>query len=562
MERPYCGSGRPHSLWFLSVDISHAHSEGGSGSEEWCYHHKVVECGEAGGPVVWEHHALLAGEGTHPPAARHSHCESLAQPPTARARAARACSRLVEAGGRSYGRVAGVTRGASQHLGPPLNTAATNFRLLAKLPSKLPRPSLAAMKKRVSVSVRERGECVTPREDECPASTGSGPRDRLAAGAHLVSRGRSALQEKLQAAARAMRKPPRAALGVVRTAGQRHKWPPNPAPDPPPPAIVTTDRDIMKKELKKVTRERDEALGRLSVGGHHPDQPANYGTLPKGGGSLSDKGLLGSSRDYESLKMQCEKAMGDVQGLLKQNVDITRKYENTMKEVVAEKQKLEREVTSLQTIMEDDRKEIADLRRQQQEAITQEGSGEAINQLYMTTMRKYEAIKDEYDSIRKRYSDLVASHSNNISKLELTQEEVSRLKKQYDEILRECNEAVREKNCLKQQCTKAITEWDSALREKNKLQEELLKVREKYDEMMKEMNTHLIQRQHLNKDLKRLQEERNAAMQEYTLVMSERDTVHKEMDKLQEELSQASKKIKTIEQTTNDSSKEVILISL
>ncbi|XP_066956131.1 disks large homolog 5 isoform X2 [Macrobrachium rosenbergii] len=349
--------------------------------------------------------------------------------------------------------------------------------------------------------------------------------------------------------------------------------------------IVTTDRDIMKKELKKVTRERDEALKGLTA--HQQDQPANYafpfpGTLTKHSSS-SDKSLS-MSRDYESLKMQCEKAMAEVQGLLKQNVDITRKYENTLKEVdyykkqeraaytalqnlrmqyeevVAEKQKLEREVTSLQTIMEDDRKEIADLRRQQQEtvieAMSQEGSGEAINQLYMTTMRKYEAIKDEYDSIRKRYSDLVASHSNNISKLELTQEEVSRLKKQYEEILRECNEAVREKNCLKQQCTKAITEWDSALREKNKLQEELLKIREKYDEMMKEMNTHLMQRQHLNKDLKRLQEERNAAMQEYTLVMSERDTVHKEMDKLQEELTQASKKIKTIEQTTNDSSKE------
>ncbi|XP_068228466.1 disks large homolog 5 isoform X3 [Palaemon carinicauda] len=349
--------------------------------------------------------------------------------------------------------------------------------------------------------------------------------------------------------------------------------------------IVTTDRDIMKKELKKVSRERDEAIKGLTA--HQQDQPANYGTLTKHSSS-SDKSLS-MSRDYESLKMQCEKAMAEVQGLLKQNVDITRKYENTLKEVdyykkqeraaytalqnlrmqyeevVAEKQKLEREVTSLQTIMEDDRKEIADLRRQQQkfrfplkrqEAMSQEGSGEAINQLYMTTMRKYEAIKDEYDSIRKRYSDLVASHSNNISKLELTQEEVSRLKKQYEEILRECNEAVREKNCLKQQCTKAITEWDSALREKNKLQEELLKIREKYDEIMKEMNTHLMQRQHLNKDLKRLQEERNAAMQEYTLVMSERDTVHKEMDKLQEELTQASKKIKTIEQTTNDSSKE------
>ncbi|ROT73193.1 putative discs large protein [Penaeus vannamei] len=342
--------------------------------------------------------------------------------------------------------------------------------------------------------------------------------------------------------------------------------------------IVTTDRDIMKKELKKVTRERDDAVSRLNAVSQS-DQPANYGTLGKHGVSVSDKSLS-TPRDYESIKLQCEKAMAEVQGLLKQNVDLTRKYENCMKEVdyykkqeraaytalqnlrmqyeevVAEKQKLEREVTSLQTIMEDDRKEIADLRRQQQEAMSQEGSGEAINQLYMTTMRKYEAIKDEYDSIRKRYSDLVASHSNNISKLELTQEEVSRLKKQYDEVLRECNEAVREKNCLKQQCTKAITEWDSALREKNKLQEELLKIREKYDEMMKEMNTHLMQRQHLNKDLKRLQEERNAAMQEYTLVMSERDTVHKEMDKLQEELSQASKKIKTIEQSTNDSTKE------
>ena len=36
---------------------------------------------------------------------------------------------------------------------------------------------------------------------------------------------------------------------------------------------------------------------------------------------------------------------------------------------MAEKQKLEHEVTSLQTIMEDDRKEIADLRRQQQVCI-------------------------------------------------------------------------------------------------------------------------------------------------------------------------------------------------
>ncbi|XP_037785436.1 disks large homolog 5-like isoform X4 [Penaeus monodon] len=498
-----------------------------------------------------------------------------------RARAARACTVLAEAGERTYGRVAGATRA-------PFSTAAANLRLLSKIHVKLPRPTLSGAKKRSPPVGAEQPQAPTPTTSADLAPTPvPGSRPRRLTGAQLMSRGRSALRGGLRAAAKAARKPPRAALGVVRAVARRKKGDPPPQQDssgePSSSTIVTTDRDIMKKELKKVTRERDDAVSRLNAVSQS-DQPANYGTLSKHGVSVSDKSLS-TPRDYESIKLQCEKAMAEVQGLLKQNVDLTRKYENCMKEVdyykkqeraaytalqnlrmqyeevVAEKQKLEREVTSLQTIMEDDRKEIADLRRQQQvsnllEAMSQEGSGEAINQLYMTTMRKYEAIKDEYDSIRKRYSDLVASHSNNISKLELTQEEVSRLKKQYDEVLRECNEAVREKNCLKQQCTKAITEWDSALREKNKLQEELLKIREKYDEMMKEMNTHLMQRQHLNKDLKRLQEERNAAMQEYTLVMSERDTVHKEMDKLQEELSQASKKIKTIEQSTNDSTKE------
>lgn len=53
--------------------------------------------------------------------------------------------------------------------------------------------------------------------------------------------------------------------------------------------------------------------------------------------------------------------------------------------------------------------------------MTQENSGEAINQLYITTLRKYETLKDEYDSIRKRYTDIATSHSNNISKLELAQ---------------------------------------------------------------------------------------------------------------------------------------------
>lgn len=53
--------------------------------------------------------------------------------------------------------------------------------------------------------------------------------------------------------------------------------------------------------------------------------------------------------------------------------------------------------------------------------MSQEGSGEAINQLYLSTVQKYEAVKDEYDALRKRYSELAASHSTITTKLEQAQ---------------------------------------------------------------------------------------------------------------------------------------------
>jgi len=35
--------------------------------------------------------------------------------------------------------------------------------------------------------------------------------------------------------------------------------------------------------------------------------------------------------------------------------------------------------------------------------------------------QKYEAMKEDYESIRKRYSDLIATHSATANKLELSQ---------------------------------------------------------------------------------------------------------------------------------------------
>lgn len=108
--------------------------------------------------------------------------------------------------------------------------------------------------------------------------------------------------------------------------------------------------------------------------------------------------------------------------------------------------------------------------------MNQSGNNEAVNQMYITAIQKYEAVKDDYDSLHNRYADLIASHSSAMSKLELTQEEVTRLKKSYDEVCQERNAAIRERNGLKQQCTAAIRQWDNALRERNEIKEALAKV--------------------------------------------------------------------------------------
>lgn len=144
-----------------------------------------------------------------------------------RARAARACTVLAEAGERTYGRVAGATRA-------PFSTAAANLRLLSKIHVKLPRPTLSGAKKRSPPVGAEQPQAPTPTTSADLAPTPMpGSRPRRLTGAQLMSRGRSALRGGLRAAAKAARKPPRAALGVVRAVARRKKGDPPPQQDSP-----------------------------------------------------------------------------------------------------------------------------------------------------------------------------------------------------------------------------------------------------------------------------------------------------------------------------------------
>lgn len=56
--------------------------------------------------------------------------------------------------------------------------------------------------------------------------------------------------------------------------------------------------------------------------------------------------------------------------------------------------------------------------------------------------RRNEAVRDDYDALRKRYDDLLASHSQAITKLELAQDETNRLNKQCEELNQERSNAV------------------------------------------------------------------------------------------------------------------------
>ena len=46
--------------------------------------------------------------------------------------------------------------------------------------------------------------------------------------------------------------------------------------------------------------------------------------------------------------------------------------------------------------------------------------------MYGTLLRNYEAVKEDYSLIRKRYDDLVSSHSAAVNKLEHSQVRTSR----------------------------------------------------------------------------------------------------------------------------------------
>ncbi|XP_072138911.1 disks large homolog 5a isoform X3 [Mobula birostris] len=335
----------------------------------------------------------------------------------------------------------------------------------------------------------------------------------------------------------------------------------------PPPTHMDTRQMSEKLEaivyqLRQVTRERDELRKQLA--------------LSSPGSTFDDcRPSPKPSHDYERLKMQCMKAMSDLQSLQNQHTKALKKCEEAVKEadfyhtlhsrlridqsqlkedmevIKRENSQLLREhnhaqqtCEELKRLHEEDQKEITDLRSQQQQVMRENGSSEILNKLYDTAMDKLESLKKDYDTLRKRYNDKVANHNTDLSRLERMEEENRRFQKQNEMLMKQTDAAVVEKTSVQQQYLSTLKRYDSVQHELSKATVQNKELQREMERLQTEVTRYKTLQLKAVKDAEKYKEERDTVLNEYRLVMSERDQVHKEIDKLQTELELAQGHLK------------------
>uniref|UniRef100_I3KQC4 Discs, large homolog 5a (Drosophila) n=1 Tax=Oreochromis niloticus TaxID=8128 RepID=I3KQC4_ORENI len=336
----------------------------------------------------------------------------------------------------------------------------------------------------------------------------------------------------------------------------------------PPPAIndnrhSSDNLDTILLQLRQVTRERDELRKRLAL--------ASPGT------TFDDcRPNSKASHDYERLKSQCIGAMADLQSLKNQHTKTLKRCEEAVKEadfyhmlhsrvlgdqaqlkeemetlrrdnaqLVREHNHLKQNCEELKRLHSQDQKELADLRLQQQQVMSEKGSSEVLNKLYDTAMEKLEAVKKEYDALSKRYSEKVANHNTDLSRLEQAEEENRRLQKQMDALLKQRDSAILH-------AFLPSPRFDSVQQELNKSSAQNKELQREMERLQSEVTRYKNLQLKSAKDCEKYKEERDSVFNEYRLIMSERDQVIKEVDKLQTELEAAEARLK------NTSSERVV----
>ncbi|XP_077786758.1 disks large homolog 5-like isoform X3 [Podarcis muralis] len=338
-------------------------------------------------------------------------------------------------------------------------------------------------------------------------------------------------------------------------------------PSSPPPAVTDVRQMNEKPEtiLFQPYQERDELRKRLALSspGSTFDECRSCSSEIYPGGPPSHK----PNHDYERLKIQCMKTMPDLQSLQNQHTKALKTCEESAKEadfyhtlhscllsdqsqveedmdtlkrknnqLVRERDHLQQSCEEMKRLHDEDLKDITDLRSQLQQVMKQNGSSQTLNKPYKKAMGKLEGVKKDYDALRKRYNEKMASYNTDLSRLEQKEGENRRLQKQIDKMNRRFG-------TVQQELSKATAQNKELQREMEQMQAEVTR--------FKTMQLKAV------KDAQKYKEERDAVFTEYCLIMSERDEVLNEMDRLDTELELAESKLKNMSSEKRVASGEI-----
>ncbi|XP_037352969.1 disks large homolog 5 isoform X2 [Talpa occidentalis] len=331
---------------------------------------------------------------------------------------------------------------------------------------------------------------------------------------------------------------------------------------PSPPLL--TDQQVNQKlenlsiQLRLMTRERNELRKRLAFASHS--------------GTFDKRPYHRLNPDYERLKIQCVRAMSDLQSLQTQHASALKRCEEVAKEtdfyhtlhsrllsdqtqlkddvdvlrrengqLLRERNLLQQSWEDMKRLREEDQKEIGDLRAQQQQVLKHNGSSEILNKLYDTALDKLEVVKKDYDALRKRYSEKVAIHNSDLSRLEQLEEENQRLLKQTEMLTQQRDTAIH----LQHQCAVSLRRVEAIHHELNKATAQNKDLQWEMELLQSELAELRGLQEKTTKESEKYKEERDAVYREYKLIMSERDQVISELDKLQTEVELAESKLKS-----------------